>query len=83
MPHHLPALLEVTVRDHSLVITDIQLVKGDVNNDGFIDMRDAHLVIENFDLSVPPALGAADLNGDNLINISDLTIVSAHIGHGK
>ena len=44
---------------------------------------DVALVIENFGLTVPPAASAADVNGDQVVNIYDLALVSANAQVGR
>ena len=56
-----------------------QLVTGDVNRDGQVNVLDMILVSRHFgeDASVNPQ---ADVNRDGIINIQDLIIVSQHLG---
>lgn len=48
--------------------------KGDVNNNGVVDIVDIGIVLDNFDSS-PPTDPRANLNGDNVVNIVDIGIV--------
>ena len=63
-----------------IVITiEGQLVTGDVNRDGHVNVLDMILVSRHFgeDASVNPQ---ADVNRDGVINIQDLILVSQHLG---
>ncbi len=63
-----------------IVITiEGQLVTGDVNRDGQVNVLDMILVSRHFgeDASANPQ---ADVNRDGVINIQDLIIVSQHLG---
>jgi Leucine-rich repeat (LRR) protein len=65
---------------HEVVITiEGQLVTGDVNRDGQVNVLDMILVSRHFgkDASANPQ---ADVNRDGVINIQDLIIVSQHLG---
>ena len=65
---------------HEVVITiEGQLVTGDVNRDGQVNVLDMILVSRHFgeDASANPQ---ADVNRDGIINIQDLIVVAQHLG---
>ena len=65
---------------HEVVITiEGQLVTGDVNRDGQVNVLDMILVSRHFgeDASVNPQ---TDVNRDGIINIQDLIVVAQHLG---
>lgn len=53
-------------------------LEGDADGNGRVDEADVALVMENFGWAVPLAAAEADLNGDQVVNIYDLALVSAH-----
>ncbi len=70
----------ITAVPPEVVITiEGQLVTGDVNRDGQVNVLDMILVSRHFgeDASVNPQ---ADVNRDGTINIQDLIIVAQHLG---
>ncbi len=65
---------------HEVVITiEGQLVTGDVNRDGLVNVLDMILVSRHFgdDAAANPQ---ADVNRDGTINIQDLILVAQHLG---
>jgi hypothetical protein len=54
-------------------------LKGDVNQDGVIDIGDFAIVGLHFG-ETPPIDNSADVNGDETVDISDLMIVGEHFG---
>ncbi len=70
----------ITAGPHEVVITiEGQLVTGDVNRDGQVNVLDMIRVSRHFgeDASVNPQ---ADVNRDGIINIQDLIVVAQHLG---
>ena len=70
----------ITAGPHEVVITiEGQLVTGDVNRDGQVNVLDMILVSRHFgeDASANPQ---ADVNRDGVINIQDLIVVAQHLG---
>ncbi|MCL2045428.1 MAG: dockerin type I domain-containing protein [Oscillospiraceae bacterium] len=57
----------------------INLLSGDINNDGIINASDLNLFIASFGSS-PPTNALADINGDNVVNASDLNIFISNFG---
>jgi hypothetical protein len=56
-------------------------IKGDVNQDGIVDMGDA-VMIEKMILGNIPQSDIADVNGDGVINMGDMiTIQQILLGH--
>ncbi len=47
-------------------------LQGDLDGDGFVGLADLDLILNNWNLSVPPADPAADPTGDNFIGLADL-----------
>ncbi len=81
-PEHLALVYNITVADDG-VLVDLgtqTFVTGDTDNSQKVDIADAALVSANFDLAVPPAPEAADLNHDGQINISDLVLIGVNFG---
>ena len=58
-------------------ITETQLLKGDVNGDGIVDIRDLVLVASNLGKT---GQNAADINTDGIIDIRDLVLVAGALG---
>ncbi len=81
-PQHLIVAIPVTVdaSGQPVDLGTIELVAGDTDDDGDVDIADATFVGANFDVEVPPAPGNADLNRDLLVNISDLVLVGGNFG---
>lgn len=76
---HIALVYTVTVTDATpLDLGTGFLPAGDTDGSQSIDLADAVLVGSNFDLSVPPAPAAADLNRDGVINIMDLVLVGGN-----
>lgn len=78
-PYHLPYTLNIVISELPLMLPAIKLTGGDVDSNAVIDAADTDLIIRNYGLTVPPAPPAADLNGDGIVNLFDLTLVSAKI----
>lgn len=60
----------------------VQLLPGDINGDGTVDIFDAITVVGKFGTS-PQSLGwnpKADLNGDNIVDILDTVILAKNFG---
>ncbi len=74
----LPLTMTITITDKPLRLPTANLPGGDVDENMIIDMADAILVSQSFGLT-PPLTAAADLNGDGVVNIYDLALVSANI----
>lgn len=76
---HIALIYTVTVTDATpLDLGTGVLPAGDTDGSQSIDVADAVLVGSNFDLSVPPAPAAADLNRDGVINIMDLVLIGSN-----
>ena len=58
-------------------ITKTQLLKGDVNGDGIVDIRDLVLVASNLSKT---GQNAADVNTDGIVDIRDLVLVAGALG---
>ena len=58
-------------------ITKTQLIKGDVNGDGIVDIRDLVLVASNLGKT---GQNAADVNTDGIVDIRDLVLVAGALG---
>jgi hypothetical protein len=67
-----------TVVAPQTVLLPVELIAGDVNDDGLIDITDAVAIGTAFDN--PAANPAADLNGDGVVNILDLILMAANFG---
>ncbi len=50
-------------------------IPGDVTGDGFVGLADLDLILNNWNLAVPPGDPAAELTGDNFVGLDDLDIV--------
>lgn len=69
-----------------LLISDMQLCAGDVNNDGCIDIKDVALLTSDntYNLSYDQAeTKTADVNGDRLFDIKDLVIITSDYNYNK
>ena len=82
-PHYLSYTLEGFIPIEPVTLAPVRLTPGDVGENGIVERSDVTLVIENFGLTVPPAPSVADLNGDGMVNIYDLVIVSANTDPGS
>ncbi|MCY4552617.1 MAG: leucine-rich repeat domain-containing protein, partial [Candidatus Poribacteria bacterium] len=70
----------IPARLPEVVITiEGQLITGDVNRDGQVNIQDMVLVARRFGETVP-ANSAVDVNGDGVISILDLIIVASNLG---
>ena len=56
-----------------------QIVRGDVNGDGTVNIQDLVLVAANLDKQ---GENAADVNADGVVNIQDLVLVAGALGQG-
>jgi len=56
-------------------IWELPAVAGDLNGDGFVGLDDLDLILQNWNLTVPPGNPWADPNGDGFIGLDDLDIV--------
>ncbi len=79
VPYHLTYLTTVTLAGQPILLPLITLQNGDIDSSGHIDTADAGFIIQNFGLTANASNAAADLNRDGIINIYDLTILSANI----
>ncbi len=81
-PEHLALVYNVSVTGDGAAIDlgSQTFVTGDTDGSQAIDLADAVLISANFDLAVPPAPEAADLNHDGLVNISDLVLIGVNFG---
>ena len=76
---HLPFVLEVAISEQPLALPVIVLTGGDVDGNAVIDSADVALITQHYGFTVPPATQSLDLNGDAVIDLLDLTIVSANL----
>lgn len=79
--HHVAACTTVEIIDGAAVsIETIELVSGDVNGDGIIDIGDYTLLSASYGLSAGEEgySEVLDLNLDGLINIQDVSILGSH-----
>lgn len=82
MSGYLPATRdEVSVEPgQTTTLPAVELLGGDANNDGCINIQDAVIVSRDFGKDVPPADSRADVNGDGQVNIQDAVLVSRNFG---
>lgn len=59
----------------------INLIQGDANCDGQVDVYDLRAVAANYDQPVPPGPAKYDLKTDNTIDIFDLVVVATNFGY--
>jgi hypothetical protein len=74
-PGYLKAQGTITLGTGVLTAPSIELVPGDLDDNGLIDQYDLLSVGINYNSSVP---AAADLNNDGVINVLDLQIIAKH-----
>lgn len=74
-PGYLRAQGTIVLTTGALVAPSIELVPGDLDDNGLIDQYDLLTVGINYNSSVPVA---ADLNNDGVINVLDLQIIAKH-----
>jgi len=48
---------------------------GDLNGDGFVGLDDLDIILQNWNLNIPPGNPLADPTGDNFVGLDDLDIV--------
>lgn len=63
-----------------------QIIPGDINMDGSVDISDLAIMGANWNLTGPSGgafWGEGDLNGDGIVDISDLSILGANWGNTK
>lgn len=68
----------VRYNDGSVTFRFMGGMKGDVNYDGVVDMKDANLVVSDYlgqEITTTYVSGDADLNGDGSITIEDANII--------
>lgn len=70
---------ELGVSGTPLRMTPANNVRGDVNDDGYVDKLDLRIVVANFGIGQfdDPR---ANVNGDNLVDVLDLAIVARDLG---
>lgn len=74
-PGYLKAQATIILGTGVLTAPSIDLVPGDLDDNGLIDQYDLLSVGINYNRSVP---AAADLNNDGVINVLDLQIIAKH-----
>ena len=68
----------VTFENYSdISMSVVNLIAGDIDNNGVIDSMDALTIGMNYNKTTP---AAADINNDNLINVIDLEILAKNYG---
>ncbi len=80
------APIYVKVAEGDLASLEAQLLglsisSGDVNSDGFVNIRDVTTIIGNLGM-LGPTYQDGDLAGDNDVDVGDLDIVKANWGFG-
>jgi len=60
----------------------IASLPGDLNGDGFVGLADLDIILNNWNLNVPPGDAAADPTGDNFVGLADLDIVLNNWNNG-
>ncbi len=63
-------------------IWEVPAVQGDLDGDGFVGLNDLDLILNNWNLTVPPGDPLADPNGDGFIGLADLDIVLNNWNNG-
>jgi probable HAF family extracellular repeat protein len=59
----------------------LQLMPGDANLDGRVDINDLTSVLTNYGKTVGVSWNAGDFNADGKVDINDLTVVLTNYGH--
>lgn len=77
-PHYLSYSVEGYFPEGTLTLPAVTLTGGDADENGVVDGADVALVMAQFGVAMPAVAGHADLNGDQVVNIYDLAIVSAN-----
>ncbi|MBW4437248.1 MAG: hypothetical protein KME04_08945 [Pleurocapsa minor GSE-CHR-MK-17-07R] len=77
-PHYLSYSLEGYFPEGTLTLPAVTLTGGDADENGVVDGADVALVMAQFGVAMPAVASHADLNGDQVVNIYDLAIVSAN-----
>ncbi|MGJ3241088.1 MAG: dockerin type I domain-containing protein, partial [Anaerolineae bacterium] len=75
---HLPITLAFDVSDADVLLPPLQLTNGDFDGDGVITEQDARLLIHYYGHLIETAPVQMDLNGDDVIDLLDLVILTSH-----
>ncbi len=71
------------VGDYAISVSEsAPALPGDLDGDGFVGLSDLDLVLNNWNLNVPPGDAAADPTGDGFVGLDDLDIVLNHWNTG-
>jgi hypothetical protein len=58
------------------------VIPGDANGDGVVDVGDLGILAANYGMSEGATVGMGDFNGDEAVDVGDLGILAAHYGEG-
>jgi Aspartyl protease len=58
-----------------LAISDVVLIHGDLDGDGFVGITDLNIVLSNWNQAVPPGNPLADPSDDGFVGIEDMNVV--------
>jgi len=77
-----PALNEACISDNARTVRIVHTIPGDLNEDGTVNMDDAGIFVDQFDLAQnePRLVSSSDLNGDASVDILDAIILSNNFG---
>ncbi len=77
----LTTIFKTSVADNQVVDSGtLTLRAGDIDGNQTIDLADASYIGANFNVPVPPAPFAADLNRDGLVDVRDLVLLGGNFG---
>ncbi len=58
-----------------IAVATVTAIPGDLNGDGFVGLADLDIILNNWNLAIPPGNPLADPTGDNFVGLADLDIV--------
>jgi len=56
-------------------LEEVEEIPGDLDGDGFVGLSDLDIILNNWNMTVPPADPRADRNGDDFVGLDDLDVV--------
>ncbi len=64
-----------SIGGYFITVDESTQIPGDLDGDGFVGLSDLDIILNNWNLNVPPGDPLADPTGDNFVGLADLDIV--------